>query len=44
MFNSKLKPLYTALLNRIKLSESRIRIKIDKDPLAVQQSNYLNKI
>ena len=31
-------------MNNIKLSEYRIGIKLDKDPLAVEQSNYLNKI
>ena len=35
VFNSKLKPLYTALLNSIKNWQ---------DPLAVEQSNYLSKI
>ena len=44
MFNSKLKPLYTAFLNSTKLSEYRTGIKFDKDPLAVEQSNYLTKI
>ena len=33
--NSKVKPLYTALLHRIKLTEYKIGIKFDKDPLAV---------
>ena len=42
--NSKLKPLYTAFLHSIKSSEYRIRIKFDKDPLAVKQNNYLIKI
>ena len=32
VFNSKLKPLYTAFLHSIKLSEYRMRIKYDKDP------------
>ena len=36
VFNSKLKPLYTTFLNSIKLSEYRIGIKFDKDPLAVE--------
>ena len=35
--NSKLKPLYTAFLNIIKLSGYRIGIKFDKDPLAVEK-------
>ena len=43
VFNSKLKPLYTAFLRSIKLSEYRTGIKLDKDPLAVEQSNYLTK-
>ena len=34
----------TAFLHSIKLSEYRIRIKFDKDPLAVEQNNYLTKI
>ena len=44
VFNSKLKPLHTAFLNSIKLSEYRIGIKFEKDPLAVEQNNYLTKI
>ena len=45
VFNSQLiKPLHTAFLNSINLSEYRIRIKFDKDPLAVEQNNYLTKI
>ena len=39
-----LKPLYTAFVQSIKLSEYRIGIKIDKYPLAVEQNNYLTKI
>ena len=42
--NSKLKLLYTAFLHSIKLSGYRIGIKFDKDPLAVEQSNYISKI
>ena len=42
--NSKVKPLYTAFLNSIKLSEYRIGIIFDKDPLAAEQKNYLTKI
>ena len=41
VFNSKLKPLYTTFLSSIKRSEYRTQI---KDPLAVEQSNYLTKI
>ena len=37
IFNSKPKPSFTAFLNSIKLSEYRIGIKLDKDPLAVEQ-------
>ena len=44
LFNSKLKPLYTTLLNSIKPSEYRIKIKFDKDPLALKQNNSLTKI
>ena len=42
--NSKFKPLYTAFLHDIKLSGYKIGIKIDKNPLAVEQINYLTKI
>ena len=43
-FNSELKPLYTAFLHNIKLSGYKMGIEFDKDPLAVEQSNYLTKI
>ena len=43
MYNSKLKPLYTAFLHSIKLSEYRMEIKFDEDPLAVK-NNYASKI
>ena len=36
--NSKLKPLYTAFLYGIKLSGYKMRLKFDKDPLAVKQN------
>ena len=36
VYNSKLKPLYTAFLHSAKLSGYRMRIKFDKDPLAVE--------
>ena len=36
--------LYTAFLHNMKLSEYRLRKKIDKDPLAVEKSSYLTKI
>ena len=42
--NSKLKPLYTAFLHCIKLSAYKLGIKFDKDPLVVEQNNYLTKI
>ena len=44
MFNSKFKPLCTTFLKNIKLSEYRIEIKFDQDPLALEQNNYLTKI
>ena len=44
ILNPKLKPLYTAFLHSIKLSKYRIGIKFDKDPLVLDQSNYLAKI
>ena len=43
IFNSKLKPSFTAFLNSIKLSEYRMGIKLDEDPLAVEQKNCLTK-
>ena len=39
LHNSKLKPLFTAFLQSIKLSGYRIGIKLDKDSLAVEQNN-----
>ena len=44
VYNSKLKPLYTAFLHSIRLFEYRIGIKFNKDRLAVEQNNYLTKI
>ena len=44
MYNSKLKQGYTAFFHSIKLSGYRIAIKFDKDPLPVEQNNYLTKI
>ena len=44
VFNCKLKPLYAAFFQTIKLSEHRIDIKFDKDRLAVEENNYLTKI
>ena len=39
IYNSKLKPLYTAFLHLIKLFGYRMIIKFDKDLLAVEQNN-----
>ena len=44
VFNYKPKPLYTVFFNSLKLSGYRIGTEFDKDPLAVEQSNYLTKI
>ena len=44
VYNSKLKPLYTAFLHSVKISGYRMRIKFDKDPLAIEQNNYLTKL
>ena len=44
VYNSKLKLLYTAFLHSIKLSEYKMGITFDKNPLAVEQKNYLTKI
>ena len=44
VFNSKIKVLYTAFLQSIKLSECSIEIKFDGDPLAIERNNYLTKI
>ena len=41
---SKCKQLYTAFLHSIKLFGYRIGIKFDKDPLAVEQNDYLTEI
>ena len=43
-YNSTLKSSYTAFLHSMKLSGYRIGLKSDKDPLAVEQNNYLSKI
>ena len=42
--NTKLKLLYNAFLHIIIFSGYRIGIKFDKDPLAVEQNNYMTKI
>ena len=44
VFNSKPKPLYIVFLHSIKPSEYRTGIKFDKDPLAVEQKNYMRKL
>ena len=44
VYNSKLKPLYTAFLYSTKLSEYRIGIKFDKDPLVAEENTYLGQI
>ena len=44
VYNSKIKPLYTAFLHTRKPSGYKMEIQFDKDPLAVEQNNYLNKI
>ena len=44
VYNSILKPLYTAFLHSIKLFEYIIGIKFDKNPLAVEQNNYFSKV
>ena len=44
VFNSKLKPLYTAFSHSIKPCGYKIGIKFDKDPLAVELNNYLTNL
>ena len=44
VYMSELKPLYTAFLHSIKLFGYRMGVKFDKDPLAVEQNNYLTKV
>ena len=44
IYNSKLKPLFTVFLHSIKLPGYRMGIKFQKDPFAVEQNNYFNKI
>ena len=44
ILNSNSKPLYTTLLNTKKLPGYRIGRKFDKEPLGVEQNNYLIKI
>ena len=44
IYHCKLKPLYTAFLRSIKLSGYKMGVRFDKDPLAIEQNNYLIKI
>ena len=44
VYNSKLKPLYTDFLHSIKVSGYKMGTQVGKDPLAVEQNNYLTKI
>ena len=44
VYNSKLKPIYTAFLHSIKPSGYKIWIRFYKDPLGVKQNNYLIQI
>ena len=44
VYNSKLRPLYTAFLHSIKLSRYNMGIEFDKDPLVVEQNSYFTKI
>ena len=43
-YTSKLKLFYATFLNSIHLFGYRMGIKFDKDPLPVEQNNYLTKI
>ena len=43
-YTSKLKPLYSAFLHSITISRYKVRIKINRDPLAVEQKNYATKL
>ena len=40
MYVSKLRPLYTAFLQDIKLSGYRIGIQLDNSVLTIEQNNY----
>ena len=44
IYTFKLKPLYNTSSHRKKLSEYRMRMKFDKDPLILEQNNDTNKI
>ena len=43
VYSSKLKSLYTNFIHSIKRSGYRMKIKFDKDPLAVELNNYTTK-
>ena len=44
VFTSTLRPSYTAFLHSTKFFGYKLEIKFDKDPLDVEQNNYLTKI
>ena len=44
VYNSKIKLRYTTFLHSIKRFGYKMGIKFHKDPLAVEQNNYLTKI
>ena len=44
VYTPKFKPLYTAFLHNIKLSEYEVGKKFDKVPSAEEQNNYATKI
>ena len=44
MSNSKLKPLFTAILHNTKRSGYRMGTELDKNPLTAEQNNYATKI
>ena len=43
IFTSTLRPSYTAFLHNIKPFGYKLEIKFDKDPVDVEQNNYLTK-
>ena len=44
LYSSVLSPQHTAFLHSIKISENKMGIRFDKDPLVVEQSSYAIKI
>ena len=44
VYSSKLKALYTPFLHSINISGCKMQIKLDKNPLAVEQNNYMTNI